>query len=76
MAVSWPHLMTELLMADLPQIFLTQDDLDRLLRFVEMPGDRSERLASERREVTLVAATQRYRIVNVPFQPEAAGETG
>lgn len=76
MAATWPHLMTELSMADLPQILLAQDDMDRLLRLVEMPGDRSERFASERREATLAAATQRYRIVKVPFQPEAAGETG
>ncbi len=131
-------------MADLPQIYLTQEDLDRLLKLVEMPG-RSEMLerelvranvvprekipadvvtmnsrvvfenetTGERREVTLVypgnsdidagkisvlvpvgtallglrvgqsidwelpgGDKQRYRIVKVPFQPEAAGETG
>ncbi len=131
-------------MADLPQIYLTQEYLDRLLKLVEMPG-RSEMLerelvranvvprekipadvvtmnsrvvfenetTGERREVTLVypgnsdidagkisvlvpvgtallglrvgqsidwelpgGDKQRYRIVKVPFQPEAAGETG
>ncbi len=131
-------------MADLPQIYLPQEDLDRLLKLVEMPG-RSEMLerelvranvvprekipadvvtmnsrvvfenetTGERREVTLVypgnsdidagkisvlvpvgtallglrvgqsidwelpgGDKQRYRIVKVPFQPEAAGETG
>jgi regulator of nucleoside diphosphate kinase len=131
-------------MANLPQIYLTQDDVDRLLKLVEsQPGKRLEKLESElvranvvprdeipedvvtmnsrvvfenettgeRREVTLVypgsadidagkvsvlvpigtallglrvgqsidwelpgGDTQRYRIVDVPFQPEAAGE--
>jgi regulator of nucleoside diphosphate kinase len=131
-------------MADLPQIYLTQNDADRLLRLVEsQPGKRLEKLESElvranvvpreeipedvvtmnsrvvfenettgeRREVTLVypgsadidagkisvlvpigtallglrvgqsidwelpgGEKQRYRIVRVPFQPEAAGE--
>jgi regulator of nucleoside diphosphate kinase len=132
-------------MADLPQICLTQEDLDRLLKLVEVPGNRSEMLerelvrakvvprenipadvvtmnsrvvfenetTGERREVTLVypgnadidagrisvlvpvgtallglrvgqsidwelpgGEKQRYRIVKVPLQPEAAGETG
>lgn len=132
-------------MANLPQIYLTQEDLDRLLKLVELPGNRREMLerelvranvvprekipadvvtmnsrvvfenetTGERREVTLVypgnsdidagkisvlvpvgtallglrigqsiewelpgGEKQRYRIVNVPFQPEAAGETG
>lgn len=132
-------------MANLPQIYLTQEDLDRLLKLVELPGSRREMLerelvranvvprekipadvvtmnsrvvfenetTGERREVTLVypgnsdidagkisvlvpvgtallglrigqsiewelpgGEKQRYRIVNVPFQPEAAGETG
>jgi regulator of nucleoside diphosphate kinase len=136
--------MTENSMADLPQIFLTQNDADRLLRLVEsQPGKRLEKLESElvranvvpreqipedvvtmnsrvifenettgeRREITLVypgsadidagkisvlvpigtallglrvgqsidwelpgGEQQRYRIVKVPFQPEAAGE--
>jgi regulator of nucleoside diphosphate kinase len=131
-------------MADLPQIYLTQNDVDRLLKLVEsQPGKRFEKLESElvrakvvpreeipedvvtmnsrvifenestreRREVTLVypgsadidagmisilvpvgtallglrvgqsidwelpgGGKQRYRIVEVPFQPEAAGE--
>jgi regulator of nucleoside diphosphate kinase len=131
-------------MADLPQIYLTQNDADRLLKLVEsQPGKRLEKLESElvranvvpreeipedvvtmnsrvvfenettgeRREVTLVypgsadiaagkisvlvpigtallglrvgqsidwelpgGEKQRYRIVRVPFQPEAAGE--
>ena len=131
-------------MADLPQIYLTQNDADRLLKLVEsQPGKRLEKLESElvranvvprdeipedvvtmnsrvifenettgeRREVTLVypgsadidagkisvvvpigtallglrvgqsidwelpgGEKQRYRIVKVPFQPEAAGE--
>jgi regulator of nucleoside diphosphate kinase len=133
-------------MADLPQIYLTQNDLDRLLKLVEaQPGKRFEKLESElvranvvprekipedvvtmnsrvifenettreRREITLVypgsadidagrisvlvpigtallglrvgqsidwelpgGEKQRYRIVEVPFQPEAAGEPG
>lgn len=133
-------------MADLPQIYLTQDDVDRLLKLVEsQPGKRFEKLESElvrakvvpregipedvvtmnsrvifenettgeRREVTLVypgnadidagkisvlvpvgtallglrkgqsidwelpgGESQRYRIVEVPFQPEAAREPG
>lgn len=132
-------------MAELPQIYLTQEDLDRLLKLVEVPGNRREMLerelvranvvprdsipadvvtmnsrvvfenetTGERREVTLVypgnsdidagkisvlvpvgtallglrvgqsidwelpgGEKQRYRIVKVPFQPEAAGETG
>ncbi len=133
-------------MADLPQIYLTQNDVDRLLKLVEsQPGKRFEKLESElvrakvvprekipadvvtmnsrvifeneltreRREVTLVYPSganidagqisilvpvgtallglrvgqsidwelpsgekQRYRIVDVPFQPEAAGEPG
>lgn len=131
-------------MADLPQIYLTQNDADRLLKLVEaQPGKRLEKLESElvranvvpreeipedvvtmnsrvifenettgeQREVTLVypgsadiaagkisvlvpigtallglrvgqsidwelpgGEKQRYRIVKVPFQPEAAGE--
>jgi regulator of nucleoside diphosphate kinase len=133
-------------MADLPQIFLTQNDMDRLLKLVEaQPGKRLEKLEGElvranvvpreeipadvvtmnsrvvfenettheRREVTLVypgsadigagkisvlvpigtallglrvgqsidwelpgGEKQRFRIVGVPFQPEAAGEVG
>lgn len=133
-------------MTDLPQIYLTQDDVDRLLKLVEsQPGKRFEKLESElvrakvvpregipedvvtmnsrvifenettgeRREVTLVypgnadidagkisvlvpvgtallglrkgqsidwelpgGESQRYRIVEVPFQPEAAREPG
>jgi len=133
-------------MADLPQIYLTQNDVDRLLKLVEsQPGKRFDKLESElvrakvvpreeipedvvtmnsrvifenettdeRREVTLVypgnadidlgrisvlvpvgtallglrvgqsidwelpgGEKQRYRIVEVPFQPEAAGEAG
>jgi regulator of nucleoside diphosphate kinase len=133
-------------MADLPQIFLTQNDMDRLLKLVEaQPGKRLEKLEGElvranvvprgeipadvvtmnsrvvfenettheRREVTLVypgsadigagkisvlvpigtallglrvgqsierelpgGEKQRFRIVGVPFQPEAAGEMG
>lgn len=136
---------TEHPMADLPQIFLTQNDMDRLLKLVEEPGKRHEKLESElvraivvpreqipgdivtmnsrvifenettreRREVTLVypgnadidagkisilvpvgtallglrvgqsidwelpgGETRRYRIVEIPFQPEAAGVPG
>jgi regulator of nucleoside diphosphate kinase len=133
-------------MAKLPQIYLTQNDMDRLLKLVEaQPGKDSEKLENElvranvvprdeipndvvtmnskvifenettheRREITLVypasadidagrisvlapigtallglrvgqsidwelpgGVTQRYRIVEVPFQPEAAGERG
>ena len=133
-------------MADLPQIYLTQTDTDRLLKLVEaQPGQRLEKLerelvranvvpreempddvvtmnsrvifenetTGERREVTLVfpanadieagrisvlapvgtallglragqsidwelpgGEKQRYRIVEVPFQPEAAGKAG
>ncbi len=133
-------------MADLPQIYLTQNDLDRLMKLVEADaGKRLGKLESElvranvvprekmpkdvvtmnsrvifqnettgeRREVTLVypmnadigagkisvlvpigtallglrvgqsidwelpgGEKQRYRIVEVPFQPEAAGEAG
>ncbi len=133
-------------MADLPKIYLTQNDVDRLLKLVEsQPGKRFDKLESElvrakvvprekipgdvvtmnsrvvfenettreRREVTLVYPSsadidsgkisilvpvgtallglrvgqsidwelpggekQRYRIVDVPFQPEAAGEPG
>ena len=133
-------------MADLPQIYLTQNDLDRLLALVDaQPGERLEKLENElvratvvpreeipadvvtmnskvifenettreRREITLVypekadidtsrisvlvpigtallglrvgqsidwelpdGVRQRYRIVEVPFQPEAAGEPG
>jgi len=133
-------------MADLPQIYLTQNDADQLLKLVEsQPGKRFEKLegelvranvvprekipedvvtmnsrvifenetTGERREVTLVypgsaaidagkisvlvpigtallglrvgqsidwelpgGEKQRYRIVKVPFQPEAAGEVG
>ena len=133
-------------MADLPKIYLTQNDLDRLLRLVEaQPGKPFDKLESElvranvvsrekipegvvtmnsrvifenettgeRREVTLVypgnadidagrisvlvpvgtallglrvgqsidwelpgGEKQRYRVVEVPFQPEAAGEPG
>ena len=132
-------------MATLPQIYLTQEDLDRLTKLVEVPGNRREMLerelvranvvprekipadvvtmnsrvvfenetTGERREVTLVypgnsdidagkisvlfpvgtallglrvgqsidwelpgGEKQRYRIVKVPFQPEAAGEAG
>ena len=131
-------------MANLPQIYLTQNDMDQLLKLVEaQPGQRPEKLENElvratvvprneipedvvtmnsrvvfenettreRREVTLVYPSnadidagkisvlvpvgtallglrvgqsidwelpggemQRYRIVDVPFQPEAAGE--
>lgn len=131
-------------MTDLPQIFLTQNDMDRLLQLVDAyPGQRFEKLESElvrakvvprekmpkdavtmnsrvvfedettgeRREITLVypgsadidagkisvlvpvgtallglrvgqsidwqlpgGEKRRYRIVAVPFQPEAAGE--
>jgi regulator of nucleoside diphosphate kinase len=137
---------TEHTMAELPQIYLTQNDADRLLKLVEsQPGKRFEKLESElvrakvvprdqipgdvvtmnsrvvfenettreRREVTLVYPSsadidagkisilvpvgsallglrvgqsidwelpggekQRFRIVDVPFQPEAAGEAG
>lgn len=133
-------------MSSLPQIYLTQNDLDRLLRLVEaQPGKRFDQLESElvranvvprekiprdvvtmnsrvvfenettreQREITLVypgnadidagrvsvlvpvgtallglrvgqsidwelpgGEKQRYRIVEVPFQPEAAGEPG
>jgi regulator of nucleoside diphosphate kinase len=133
-------------MANLPQIWLTQDDADRLLKLVEaQPGKQSEMLESElvranvvprgeipedvvtmnsrvifedettreRREVTLVypgsadidtgrisvlvpigtallglrvgqaidwelpgGEKHRYRIVDVPFQPKAAGAPG
>jgi regulator of nucleoside diphosphate kinase len=133
-------------MDSLPQIYLTQNDLDQLLKLVEsQPGKRFEKLESElvranvvsrekiprdvvtmnsrvifenettreRREVTLVypgsadidagkvsvlvpvgtallglragqsidwelpgGEKQRFRIVEVPFQPEAAGATG
>jgi regulator of nucleoside diphosphate kinase len=133
-------------MADLPQIYLTQNDMERLLNLVEaQSGNRFEKLegelvratvvprekipkdvvtmnsrvifenegTGERREVTLVypgsadidagrisvlvpvgtallglrvgqtidwelpgGKKQRYRIVEVPFQPEAAGEPG
>lgn len=134
-------------MTELPQIYLTQHDLDRLFKLVEgQPGgNRLEKLESElvranvvarenipddvvtmnsrvifenestgeRREVTLVypgsadidegkisilvpigtallglrvgqsidwelpsGEKQRYRIIKVPYQPEAAGETG
>ena len=133
-------------MDDLPQIYLTQSDMDRLLKLVEaQPRQRFEKLESElaranvvprdripydvvtmnsrvifenettgeRREITLVYPPQadidtgrvsvlvpigtallglrvgqsiewelpggektRYRIVAVPFQPEAAGEPG
>lgn len=132
-------------MADLPQIYLTQNDMESLLKLVEaQPGKRFEKLESElvranvvsrdkipedvvtmnsrvifenettreRHEITLVfpgsadidagkisvlvpvgtallglrvgqsidwelpgGEKQRYRIVKVPFQPEAAGET-
>lgn len=131
-------------MTELPQIYLTQNDVDRLLKLIEsQPGKRFEKLerelvradvvprekipqdvvtmnsrvifenetTRERREVTLVypgsadidagkisvlvpvgtallglrvgqsidwelpgGEKQRYRIVQVPFQPEAAGE--
>ena len=133
-------------MAELPQIYLTQNDADRLTKLVEsQPGERFEKLENElvrahvvsrekipegvvtmnsrvifenettgeRREVTLVypgnadidagrisvlvpvgtallglrvgqsidwelpgGEKQRYRVVEVPFQPEAAGEPG
>jgi regulator of nucleoside diphosphate kinase len=133
-------------MTNLPQIYLTQIDMDRLLELIEAyPGKRFEKLENEllranvvsraeipkdvvtmnsrvifenettgeRREVTLVypgsadidagrisvlvpvgtallglragqsidwelpgGEKQRYRIVEVPFQPEAAGEAG
>ncbi|MGH8205064.1 MAG: nucleoside diphosphate kinase regulator [Steroidobacteraceae bacterium] len=133
-------------MAELPQIYLTQNDADRLMKLVEsQPGKRLGKLESElvranvvsrekipegvvtmnsrvifenettgeRREVTLVypgnadidagrisvlvpvgtallglrvgqsidwelpgGAKQRYRVVEVPFQPEAAREPG
>lgn len=133
-------------MADLPKIYLTQNDMDRLLELVEAyPGQRFEKLESElvrakvvprekmprdavtmnsrivfqdettneSREITLVypgkadidtgrisvlapvgtallglrvgqsidwelpgGEKRRYRIVAVPFQPEAAGEPG
>ena len=138
--------LTERSMASLPQIYLTQNDMDHLLKLVEaQPGKRFEKLESElvranvvsrekipedvvtmnsrvifenettreRREITLVypgsadidagkisvlvpvgtallglrvgqsidwelpgGEKQRYRIVEVPFQPEAAGEPG
>jgi regulator of nucleoside diphosphate kinase len=133
-------------MADLPQIYVTQNDLDRLLALVEaQTGKRFDKLEGEltrahvvprekipegvvtmnsrvifendttreRREITLVypgsadieagkisvlapigtallglrvgqsidwelpnGTKQRYRIIEVPFQPEAAGEPG
>lgn len=133
-------------MAELPQIYLTQNDADRLMKLVEsQPGKPFDKLESElvranvvsrekipegvvtmnsrvifenettgeRREVTLVypgnadidagrisvlvpvgtallglrvgqsidwelpgGEKQRYRVVEVPFQPEAAGEPG
>lgn len=136
--------MTEHPTTELPQIYLTQNDVDRLLKLIEsQPGKRFEKLerelvradvvprekipqdvvtmnsrvifenetTRERREVTLVypgsadidagkisvlvpvgtallglrvgqsidwelpgGEKQRYRIVQVPFQPEAAGE--
>jgi regulator of nucleoside diphosphate kinase len=139
-------MITEIAMAELPQIYLTQPDLDRLMKLVEThPGQRLAELerelvranvvpreeipedvvtmnsrvifenetTGERREVTLVfpanadieagrisvlvpvgtallglragqsidwelpgGGKQRYRIVKVPFQPEAAGERG
>jgi regulator of nucleoside diphosphate kinase len=138
--------MTEYSMADLPHIYLTQTDMDRLLKLVEaragkrfekleselvranvvsrekdperrgdneFRGDLRERDYGERREITLVypgsadidagrisvlvpigtallglrvgqsidwelpsGEKQRYRIVGVPSQPEAAGEPG
>jgi regulator of nucleoside diphosphate kinase len=138
--------MTERSMDSLPQIYLTQNDMDQLLKLVEaQPGKRFDKLESElvranvvsrekiprdvvtmnsrvvfenettreRREITLVypgradinagrvsvlvpvgtallglcvgqsidwelpgGEKQRYRIVEVPFQPEAAGEPG
>jgi regulator of nucleoside diphosphate kinase len=138
--------MPEHSMADLPQIYLTQNDVDRLLRLVEaQSGAHFRKLESElvranvlprekipadvvtmnsrvifenettreRREITLVypgsadidsgrvsvlvpigtallglrvgqsidwelpaGEKQRYRIVEVPYQPEAAGEPG
>ena len=141
-----PDRITEHSMADLPQIYLTQNDMDRLLRLVEaQPGKHFEKLENElvranvvprekvpadvvtmnsrvifenettheRREITLVypesanidtgrisvlvpigtallglrvgqsidwelpgGEKQRYRIVGVPYQPEAAGEPG
>ena len=130
-------------MTQSPQIYLTQDDMDRLLQLIEMyPGQRFDRLegellrarvmtreriprdvvtmnsrvvfenegTGERREVTLVypgkadieagrisvlvpvgtallglrvgqsidweinGQKQRYRVVDVPYQPEAAGD--
>jgi regulator of nucleoside diphosphate kinase len=137
---------TERPMTTLPKIYLTQNDMDRLLELIEaQPGKRFEKLESElvranvvssdkipndvvtmnsrvvfenettreRREVTLVypgstdidagkisvlvpvgtallglrvgqsidwelpgGEKQRYRIVDVPFQPEAAGKPG
>jgi regulator of nucleoside diphosphate kinase len=133
-------------MSDLPQIYLTQQDMDRLLALIEaQPGRRYEKLerelvravvvprekiphdvvtmnsrvvfenetTGERREITLVypgssdidaakisvlvpigtallglrtgesidwelpqGQKQRYRIVAVPYQPQAAGEPG
>ena len=133
-------------MSDLPQIYLTQTDMDRLMKLIEAkPGQRLDKLerelvranvvpraeipndvvtmnsrvifenetTGERREVTLVfpanadieagrisvlvpvgtallglragqsidwelpgGEKQRYRIVKVPYQPEAAGEPG
>jgi regulator of nucleoside diphosphate kinase len=138
--------MTERSMDSLPQIYLTQNDMDQLLKLVEsQPGKRFDKLESElvranvvsrekiprdvvtmnsrvvfenettreRREITLVypgsadidagkvsvlvpvgtallglragqsidwelpgGEKQRYRIVEVPFQPEAAGQPG
>ena len=138
--------MTERAMPSLPQIYLTQNDMDHLLELVDaQPGKRFDKLESElvranvvprekipkdvvtmnsrvifenettreRREITLVypesadidagkisvlvpvgtallglrvgqsidwelpgGEKQRYRIVEVPFQPKAAGEPG
>jgi regulator of nucleoside diphosphate kinase len=146
MSNSTRKLKLETPMADLPQIYLTQTDMDRLLKLVDaQPGKRPEQLerelvrasvvprneipedvvtmnsrvvfenetTGERREVTLVfpanadieagrisvlvpvgtallgmregqsidwelpgGEKQRYRIVKVPFQPEAAGAAG
>ncbi len=71
-------------MADLPQIYLTHNNMDRLLKLVEaQPGKGFEKLEGELVRANVlptipqdVVTKQSYRIVGVPFQPEAAGAPG
>lgn len=66
-------------MSDLPQIYLTQTDLDRLLKFVEAQPDKFAKLESELARATVVPREQIPNDVvtmdsRVVFENEKTGE--